>query len=58
MGFGLTCANWVAMAAETLLPLAVIIWRIRVEENALLAVLGDRYRCYAPGHRRLVPLIW
>jgi protein-S-isoprenylcysteine O-methyltransferase Ste14 len=58
MGFGLTAANWVAVAALTLLPLAALIWRIRVEENALLAVLGDRYRCYATGHRRLVPLIW
>jgi protein-S-isoprenylcysteine O-methyltransferase Ste14 len=58
MGFGLTSANWVAMAASTLLPLAFLIWRIRVEESALLAVLGDRYRCYASGHRRLVPLIW
>jgi protein-S-isoprenylcysteine O-methyltransferase Ste14 len=58
MGFGLTSANWVAMAAATLLPLAILIWRIHVEENALITVLGDRYRCYASGHRRLVPLIW
>ena len=58
MGIGLTSANWVALAAATLLPLAILVWRIRVEENALLAVLGDRYRCYASGHRRLVPLIW
>ena len=58
MGLGLTSANWAALAAMTLLPLAVIVWRIRVEENALLATLGERYRCYASGHRRLVPLIW
>jgi len=58
IGFGLTCANWVALAATTLLPLVMLVWRIRAEENALLAVLGDRYRCYASGHRRLIPLIW
>lgn len=58
MGFGLTSANWVALAVSTLLPLALLVWRIRVEENALFAVLGDRYRSYASGHRRLVPLIW
>jgi hypothetical protein len=23
-----------------------------------LATLGDRYRCYAARHRRLVPLVW
>jgi protein-S-isoprenylcysteine O-methyltransferase Ste14 len=57
-GVGLTCANWVALAANTLLTLAMLVWNIRVEENALFAVLGDRYRCYASGHRRLVPLIW
>jgi protein-S-isoprenylcysteine O-methyltransferase Ste14 len=58
MGLGLTSANWLTLAAATLLPLAALVWRIRVEENAMLAVLGDRYRCYASGHRRLVPLIW
>jgi protein-S-isoprenylcysteine O-methyltransferase Ste14 len=58
IGFGLASANWVTLAAATLLPLAMLVWRIRVEENALVAVLGDRYRCYASGRRRLVPLIW
>lgn len=58
MGFGLTSGNWLALAALTLLPLALIVWCIRAEENVLLAALGDRYRCYASAHRRLVPLIW
>jgi protein-S-isoprenylcysteine O-methyltransferase Ste14 len=57
-GFGLASANWAGLAAEVLLPLAVIIWRIRGEEEALLTTLGDRYRRYASGHRRLLPLIW
>ena len=46
------------LAAMALLPLAVILWRIHVEENALLTTLGDRYRGYAAQHKRLVPLIW
>jgi len=58
IGFGLASANWVVVATTTLLPLAMLVWRIRVEEKALLAALGDRYRRYASGHRRLVPLIW
>jgi protein-S-isoprenylcysteine O-methyltransferase Ste14 len=57
-GVGLASANWVGLTAMTLLPLAVILWRIPVEEHALLATLGDRYRCYAARHRRLVPLVW
>jgi protein-S-isoprenylcysteine O-methyltransferase Ste14 len=57
-GLGLTSANWAGLAAMTLLPLAVILWRIHVEEGALLTTLGDRYRCYAAQHKRLVPLVW
>ena len=41
-----------------LLPLSVILWRIHIEENALMATLGDRYRAYSSQHKRLVPLIW
>jgi protein-S-isoprenylcysteine O-methyltransferase Ste14 len=58
IGYGLAAANWVAVAVATLFPLAVVIWRTRVEEAAMLAVLGERYRRYAAGHKRLVPLIW
>jgi protein-S-isoprenylcysteine O-methyltransferase Ste14 len=57
-GVGLASANWAGLAATALPPLAVIIWRIRGEEKALLAALGDRYRSYASGHPRLVPMIW
>jgi protein-S-isoprenylcysteine O-methyltransferase Ste14 len=58
IGSGLAAANWIAVAVATLVPLAVVIWRTKVEEAALLAVLGERYRSYAAGHKRLVPLIW
>jgi len=57
-GVGLTAANWVAVAAMILLPLAAVLWRIHAEESALLATLGDRYRAYADQHKRLVPLVW
>jgi protein-S-isoprenylcysteine O-methyltransferase Ste14 len=57
-GVGLALANWVAVAAMVVLPLAAVLWRIHAEENALLATLGDRYRAYADHHKRLVPLVW
>ena len=57
-GAGLTSANWAGLAAIVLLPLAVIVWRIRLEERALLAGLQDRYRRYAKQHKRLIPLVW
>jgi protein-S-isoprenylcysteine O-methyltransferase Ste14 len=41
-----------------LFPLAAFVWRIRAEEHALLATLGDRYRGYAAHRKRLVPLVW
>jgi protein-S-isoprenylcysteine O-methyltransferase Ste14 len=58
IGVGLASANWAGLAAMTLLPLVVVVWRIRIEENALLAVLGERYRGYAGRSKRLVPLVW
>ena len=57
-GVGLASANWVAVAAMVVLPLAAVLWRIYAEEHALLGMLGDRYRAYAAQHKRLVPLIW
>jgi protein-S-isoprenylcysteine O-methyltransferase Ste14 len=57
-GLGLMTANWAAVAVLTLLPLAMLAWRIRAEERALLAALGDEYQRYAAGHSRLIPLIW
>jgi protein-S-isoprenylcysteine O-methyltransferase Ste14 len=58
IGVGLMSANWAGVAAMTLLPLAVTVWRIHTEEHALLTGLGERYRAYACDRRRLVPLIW
>ena len=40
------------------LILMPLLWRIHVEEKALLATLGDRYLGYAAQHKRLVPLVW
>jgi len=57
-GVGLASANWVAVAAMVVLPLAAVLWRIHAEEHALLGMLGDRYRAYAAQHKRLVPLVW
>jgi len=42
----------------TLIPLAGFLLRIRTEEKALIATLGDRYRGYAAHTKRLVPLVW
>ncbi len=58
IGIGLASANWADLVALTLLVLSALLWRIHIEENALLGTLGDRYRAYASQHKRLVPLVW
>jgi protein-S-isoprenylcysteine O-methyltransferase Ste14 len=58
IGIGLAAANWAGLAAMTVLPLGLIVWRIRIEETALVTALGERYRRYASGRKRLVPLVW
>ncbi len=57
-GLGLASANWAGLAGVLVVPLTLILWRIHVEENALLATLGDGYRSYASQRKRLVPLVW
>jgi protein-S-isoprenylcysteine O-methyltransferase Ste14 len=58
LGVGLASANWAGLAVLMLLSITPLLWRIHIEENALQATLGDRYRAYAMTHKRLVPLVW
>ena len=58
IGIGLASANWADLAGLLLLTLTALLWRIRIEEAALLTTLGDRYRAYAAQHKRIVPLVW
>ena len=58
LGAGLVNSNWIGLGGWTLLILLPLLYRIHVEENALLIALGDRYGAYAAHHKRLVPLIW
>lgn len=57
-GIGLTYGNWLSLAAMILLPLVGLVYRIKVEEAALLGTLGDAYRSYAHSRKRLVPFVW
>ena len=58
VGIAVAAANWVSVAVFAVAWVAIIAWRIHIEETALLSALGARYRTYASHHRRLVPLIW
>ena len=58
LGLGIAQANALSILVLTVLPVTVYLWRIRVEEAALAAVLGDRYQTFAAGRARLVPWLY
>jgi protein-S-isoprenylcysteine O-methyltransferase Ste14 len=58
MAVGLFIGNWWSLVGLTVAIAGGLVFRIRVEERALMQNLGDRYRDYAASHKRLVPLIW
>lgn len=58
LGFGLALVNWAALAVAFLVPTAGLVYRIHFEEHALLETLGEPYRRFAAGRRRLFPGVW
>jgi protein-S-isoprenylcysteine O-methyltransferase Ste14 len=58
IGAGFVEANWLGLAALTLTTLVGLLYRIRVEERALLEELDEKYRSYAEHHARLIPFVW
>jgi protein-S-isoprenylcysteine O-methyltransferase Ste14 len=57
-GIGVIYANWIGLTGFVIPCVIIIVWRIHIEETALLRTTGDPYRAYAAHHKRLVPLIW
>jgi len=58
LGIGLALANWLALLVVVVLPTAAILLRIRVEERALLAGIGEPYRRFMMTRKRLIPWVW
>ncbi len=57
-GVGLASGNWLSPALYVLPWVVAHVYRIRVEERALEATLGEPYRAYCRRTWRLVPLVW
>jgi len=57
-GIGFSYGNWLSLACLIFFPLIGFVYRIRVEEAALSATLGDAYTTYASGRKRLIPFVW
>lgn len=58
VGCGVMLGNWVGMVGSLAAIAVAILIRIRVEEAALAAALGDTYRAFARRRARLVPFVW
>ncbi|HKC18217.1 MAG TPA: isoprenylcysteine carboxylmethyltransferase family protein, partial [Candidatus Dormibacteraeota bacterium] len=56
LGVLLCSTNWLALACFVL-ALPGFLYRIRVEEGALLTALGEPYRDYMARTKRLVPFL-
>jgi protein-S-isoprenylcysteine O-methyltransferase Ste14 len=57
-GIGLSLTDWLSLLCAVVPSAAALVWRIRIEEAALRAVLGAAYGEYAAGRSRLVPGVW
>jgi protein-S-isoprenylcysteine O-methyltransferase len=58
LGFALGFGNWVSLVVIIVPVVAALLWRIHVEEQALLAAFGDQYRNYRQRTKRLIPLVY
>ncbi|MEJ2148250.1 MAG: isoprenylcysteine carboxylmethyltransferase family protein [Chloroflexota bacterium] len=58
VGTGIVLGNAASLIIITLGGLIGILYRIRVEEEALLGALGEPYRAYMSRTRRLIPFVW
>jgi protein-S-isoprenylcysteine O-methyltransferase len=58
LGLGLCLANVIALAVIMIPITAVFFHRIRIEEQALQAGLGDAYKNYMVRTKRLVPFVY
>ncbi|HVS87239.1 MAG TPA: isoprenylcysteine carboxylmethyltransferase family protein [Candidatus Acidoferrum sp.] len=58
LGFGLALGNWAALVAVLACMGIAYAYRIRVEEAALVAALGEPYIEYMRRTRRLVPFLF
>ena len=57
-GSGIATRNWLSLIVSIVLPLAALVYRIRVEEEMLATSLGAEYQEYRKRTKRLIPGLW
>lgn len=58
IGYGLVAQNWLSLIAAVLFPTVSLLYRIRIEEAALVQGMGAEYEEYEKKTKRLIPMIW
>jgi protein-S-isoprenylcysteine O-methyltransferase Ste14 len=58
LGVGIALGSWVSAALLLIASIALYGYRIAVEEKILLAHIGEPYRAYMAGRKRLVPHVY
>lgn len=58
LGLGLALTNWASLIAISTIPAVGFLYRIPIEERALVEALGEPYREYMHHTHRLIPFIW
>jgi protein-S-isoprenylcysteine O-methyltransferase len=58
LGFTLSFTNWASFLIIFVPCIVVTMWRIRIEEQALVAAFGEAYTSYMRRTKRLIPLIY
>ncbi len=56
LGLGVALGDWLAVAVMLAVPALGVLYRIRVEEEALLGAFGEEYRAYMSRVGALLPL--
>jgi protein-S-isoprenylcysteine O-methyltransferase Ste14 len=57
-GFGIALQNWLSLLIVVILPLSALLYRIHVEEPALIFSFGSDYIEYQKRTKKLVPWLW
>jgi protein-S-isoprenylcysteine O-methyltransferase Ste14 len=58
IGYGLAVQNWLSLIIAILLPTIALLYRIKIEEEALVKGIGTEYEAYQKKTKKLIPGIW
>jgi protein-S-isoprenylcysteine O-methyltransferase Ste14 len=57
-GIGIALGSWASAVLLAVASFAVYLYRIGVEERALVATIGEPYRQFMLGRKRLIPFVY